>query len=642
MGAGALAVTALGGGLIACTSGGSPTPTPPSGGAGAGAELEAPMLAERVKAGSLPPLAERLPEVPMVQELFGGPGPYGGTIRAAQTTALQEQLNTMYGTYGLLEWNMLGTDGVPSLAETFEANEDNTVFTITLRKGLKWSDGEDLTNGDVLFALQDVIQHKTLNPTPPTWLRNTDGSDPQVEEVDGSIVVTFANPFALFRKYLYMPFLGPQTIKPKHYLSAFHPDYTDKDEVAAKAKKGGFDTWDQAFIARDNAWLNPDRPTAAAYVLKTAATGQTGTAEYERNPYYHKTDPDGRQLPYIDRVQAQVLEPDTLNLRAAGGQLDLQGLSLSFSSTGLLQESAQSKGYRVLRWKPASSQLNIFPNLSHKDEAVREIFQQLDFRAALSHAINRDELNTQLLGSIGTYRQFCPGPGDDYYVEGAGERFLEFDVARANALLDGLGLDQRDGDGTRLRPDGEPLDFVVIFVEANATAQVSDVLEYVANAWQQIGVKLTLKAVDNTLYYQLLPANDYDFIQYSGHMVDWDMEPIWFTPTSTQFRAAPAYADWLLTGGESGLRPTPEFEQLWTLWNELVQAPTDEERISVGQQITRQWDEQVYVLGLIDIPFRPIVVNSSLQNVRDDAEALLVFFHGFDGATHPEQLYYAS
>lgn len=345
-------------------------------------------------------------------------------------------------------------------------------------------------------------------------------------------------------------------------------------------------------------------------------------------------------MPYIDKVRGQILADETLNLRAAGGELDFQALSLAFGSTGLFQDSAEAKGYRVIRWRPAATLVNIFPNLSHKDPVTAKLFQEVDFRAALSHAINRDEMNSQLLGGAGSYRQFCPQEGDAYYVDGIGKRFLEFDVAKANALLDGLGLDKKNADGIRLNSAGKPLDFVVVFVEALSTVKVSAALQYVADSWAKVGIKLTLRAVDNTLYYQLLPANDYDFMQYTGHMLEWDMEPIWFTPTSSSFRTGPLFGAWCSTGGKQGQEPPEDIKNLYTLWGKLRQAPTDAERIAAGQAIAKQWDEKVYVLGLIDIPFRPAIANKKLKNVVD--QAILVYFHGFDGTTKPEQLYYAS
>src|SRR5690606_38478292 len=97
-------------------------------------------------------------------------------------------------------------------------------------------------------------------------------------------------------------------------------------------------------------------------------------------------------------------------------------------------------------------------------------------------------------------RQFTPQEGDPYYVEGIGQRFLEFDPDKANALLDGLGLDKRNSAGIRLGPDGKALDYVVVFVEALSTVQVSACLQYVADSFEKVGIKLTLRAVDNTLY----------------------------------------------------------------------------------------------------------------------------------------------
>lgn len=602
---------------------------------------ESPMLTGRVKAGQIPALAERLPKNPMVQEVWKAPGAYGRTLRYAMDEALASTATYLYADYGLLEWNMHGTEGVPSLAESVEASENNSVYTITLRQGLKWSDGQPLTNEDVLFALNDVLLNKTLNPTLPTWFRNFDGTDPTSTEQGGKVVITFNSPNSLFLKYLYMPFNSYQAVKPKHYLKAFHPNYTDPNQLAAAAKKAGLDKWDNLYATKDNPWLNAELPTAGAYVLKTAATGSSGTASYERNPYYYKTDSHGRQLPYIDRATVQVLSDDTLNLRAAGGELDLQSNVLAFTNTGLLQRNADAKGYRVMRWLARSNYVNLFLNLSNKDATLRNLLQNIDFRAALSQAIDRDALNKQLLGGVGDYRQFTPSEGDPYYVDGVGQRFLKHDVAAANRLLDGLGLTRRDGNGTRLRPDGKPLDVVVMFVEATEIVKISDALNFVVNAWKDIGVKLTLKPVDTGLFYNLRDSNDYDILEYTGHSVDWDMQPIWFVPQGGTF-SGPAFGAWFSSNGKSGMEPPQEFKDLWNLWGQLAQAPSDQARIAAGQQITKQWDEKVYVIGLIGTPFRPAIANKKLQNVRDDNQCPLVFMHGFDGVTKPEQLWFAS
>lgn len=643
LGGGALAAAATTG-LAACTNSSPPLPPSANGTSkGGAASLESPMLTERVKAGKLPKLAKRLPSNPMVQDLWKGPGQYGGTLHVAEDDALQAQVVTSYATYGLLEWNLKGTDGIPSLAASVEANSDNSEYTITLRDGLRWSDGEPLTTDDLLFAFKDVHLNKTLNPTPPVWFRNADLSDPKVAvKSDTVIVVTFNGPFSLFKKYLWMPFQSHQPIKPKHYLKAFHPSYTSKAKLAAAAKKAGFDTWDQLFAAKDDPWLNPDRPTAAPFMMMTAATGNTLTASYERNPYYFKTDPHGRQLPYIDKLQAQILSDDTINLRAANGELDLISLELAFTSTGLLQKNAKSKGFRTMRWQARSSNINLFLNLSHKDKITRNLFANIDFRAALSQAINRDDLNNQLLGGIGSYRQFTPQAPDAYAIPGIGQRFLKYDVDASNKLLDGLGLTSRNRSGTRLDSTGKPLEFVVIFVEDTSIVKLSDALNFVSNAWKQIGVKLTLKPVDNTLYYNILPSNDYDIIQYTGHSVDWDMEPIWFVPQNNSFRTGPAYGDWCSTNGKTGMEPTDDIKNLWSLWTKLVEAPTDAERVAAGKQIAKQWDEQVYVIGVIGVPFRPAIANVKLQNVRDDDQVPLVYFHGFEGVTRPEQQWFAS
>src|SRR5690606_28626228 len=157
------------------------------------------------------------------------------------------------------------------------------------------------------------------------------------------------------------------------------------------------------FADRADPWNNPELPVLGPYRL-TSAAGPGGTASMERNPYYWKTDPSGRQLPYIDKLQVQVLDQAALDLRASNGDLDFQGHFLGYNTTQVYLQNAESKGFRVLRWKPIASLLALAPNLSHADPAWRALFAEKDFRHALSYAINREEINQTLLGGLGEVR----------------------------------------------------------------------------------------------------------------------------------------------------------------------------------------------------------------------------------------------
>src|SRR5690606_8316331 len=205
----------------------------------------------------------------------------------------------------------------------------------------------------------------------------------------------------------------------------------------------------------------------------TEAPGASGHASAERNPYFWKVDPSGRQLPYIDKISFIFLEEDAFALRMANGDIDLSISAIGFKSVPLLLRNAEQNNYRVLRWKLDGSYNAVHVNQSHPDPVLRELYQNIDFRAGLSHAIDREEINQALLVGEGLIGHPCGTPGDPYYEEGMGMRFTEFDTDKANELLDAAGLTQRDDDNFRMRPDGKPLVLrALTFPSGNALPEI--------------------------------------------------------------------------------------------------------------------------------------------------------------------------
>ncbi|ACQ78858.1 extracellular solute-binding protein family 5 [Beutenbergia cavernae DSM 12333] len=600
--------------------------------------LESPMLAELVAAGSLPELAERLPATPMVVEPIEGTGAFGGTLQRAQTDATATGVMQSFAPTGLLEWNVASDASQESLAESYEISDDNRVYTFTLREGLKWSDGEPFTSADLAFAIENWLGNATLVPVPPFWYSDVDQQLPMFDAPDErTVVIEFREPFSLFEKYMCHPGVSTQFIKPKHYLEQFHPDFADQADVDAASAAAGFDSWDQYFADRDNTWTNPDRPTMGAFKVTAPASAQSGTATLERNAYFWKTDPDGRQLPYVDKIQVQVLDQSALDLRAANGDLDFQGYYLGYSTTETYLANAESRGFEVLRWTDTWSLLSLCFNLSHQNEALREVFLLRDFRFAMSHAINRDEINSTLLGGLGIIRNPVAPEGTEYGVDGSGQTAIEYDVDRANELLDGLGL-ALAGD-VRALPDGTPLELTLLYMDDNQGMSRADAFGMVQEMWAAVGVRLNLRPVDSTLYAQLRLANDFDVDGTSMIEEDFDLEPVWFVPTGGNSHTAPGFGLWYSTSGADGIEPPDEFKQLLANWDALRSAPTADDRVASGQEIMQAHNDNVYVIGLMKLPFQPVVVNSSLKNVRDDAPKMS-FYYGREGITKTEQIFF--
>ncbi len=149
----------------------------------AGKYKEAPVLAELVKAGKLPPVEQRLPENPMVVQAdevgqyggvwhrgFLGPSDFNGVNRVVYDVLVRFQPD--------------GATMEMKLAESVTPSPDYSTWTVKLRKGAKWSDGSPFTADDIMFWYKDVLLNKDLVPAISSWMLNKDATPALVEKID--------------------------------------------------------------------------------------------------------------------------------------------------------------------------------------------------------------------------------------------------------------------------------------------------------------------------------------------------------------------------------------------------------------------------------------------------------------------------
>ena len=600
---------------------------------------EAPMLAELVKSGKLPTLADRMPASPAVVKPMESVGKYGGTIRRAQVVAEDATGITALSRSSLAEWS-IGSDliATPGIAESWDISADGTTYLFHLRKGIRWSDGESFTSADIVFWYEAIAKNPDLTAAFPIWLQ-TDGKPVDISAVDESTVqfkFTAAN--GLLPRSLSFPGQGIGIIVPKHYLSQFHPNYADKAALDAAVKKSGFQTWKEFFLAKNSIWTNPDRPVMGAWKITQAVSGGTTRAIAERNPYYWKVDTDGNQLPYVDKLTFDVLDKSAITLRAANGEIDMQYKFLGFQDMPILQDGSAKGNYTVDQWHPDAPWIAMYMNQSHKDPVMRKLMQNVDFRAGLSHAINRDEMNQLLYLGLGGTQQPCAVPQDPYFVEGYGKRFTEFNTDTANQLLDKAGLDKRGSDGIRLRPDGKPITLTILTFQFETGVNASDGYELVKKYWDAVGVKTVLDIIDSPLWQERVQASDHDIAGYTVAGLLWDIDPLWYVPTAPQTYWAPLFGIWNASQGKEGEQPPELIQKLIELQRNMVTTTDDATRLDLGRQILGMHDENVWMIGTVTTPFQPTVVNNNLGNVV--AEAVGSWRAGHEQIAYFEQIYY--
>ncbi|MCX7795590.1 MAG: ABC transporter substrate-binding protein [bacterium] len=595
---------------------------------------EAPMLAELVKQGKLPPVEQRLPKEPLVVKVVEEIGQYGGTWRRAWLGPADGA-----GVDRLLMEPLLRYDSsykkVPQLAKSWKVSRDGKVFTFYLREGVKWSDGIPFTAEDVIFYYEDILLNKELTPVIPDWMQ-IDGTIGKVEKIDDYTVrFVFEKPYGFFIEQ-FSQIGGKEFYAPKHYLKQFHPKYTPKEKLDSIVKESGFQAWYQLFSQKMDQRLNPDRPTLRAWKLKTSATAPL--VIYERNPFYWKIDPEGNQLPYIDRIQMSLMEnKDMINLKAMTGELDFQHRHIIARNYTLFKENEKKGDYRVLRWKGCEgANFHFMFNQNYsKDPVLLQFLRNDKFRKALSLAINREEINQICFLGLGKPRQFSIISGLPYYDSEWEKLYAEYDPKRANELLDQIGLRKRDKDGFRLRPDGKVFS---ITLDATPWSGVeADVLELVKKYWEAIGIKVYINIIERSLYNTRVQANEVALPVWSCNGNFYGalrrLVPVYIGIDTW----ANEYTRWYLTGGKSGERPDRDIARLFELYNKLLATANEKERDAIAKAIINLHKKNLWFVGIVGEVMELAIVKNNFRNVPETL--LCDWFLYWPRNAEPEQFF---
>jgi len=244
----------------------------------------------------------------------------------------------------------------------------------------------------------------------------------------------------------------------------------------------------------------------------------------------------------------------------------------------VLAESRESGGYEFFDIVPSSMNTTIFAlNQTHKNEQLREIFQNKDFRAGLSHAINRQEIIDVVFVSQGEPWQLAPRSETPWYNETLAKQFTEYDVDLANEMLDRV-LPDKDGGGMRLLPNGEPFSFVVE-VAAEINPYWTDVANLVIDYWRAVGVNASLNPEDRSLMYSRKAANEHDCAVWGGDggLNDAMLEARWYYPHSDESLWGIAWVVWANRAGGNpqaeAMEPPESIQRQIEIYDEIEETP---------------------------------------------------------------------
>jgi peptide/nickel transport system substrate-binding protein len=533
---------------------------------------------------------------------------------------------------------------VPNVAKSWDWNDDYTQLTFHLRKGHKWSDGQPFTSADVKFWYDNLALDPNVIEKPKDYVLVA-GERMTIDTPDDETVV-FNLPAPKPGLLAHFATHFAQGFQPKHFLGQFHPDINpDADKLAAdlgfangyeviKAYFGNSD-WTDTPTPQLN---SPDKvanmpadtmPTLESFIL---VRDTTEGRHYVANPYFFQVDTTGQQLPYIneqDEIYANDQEVRLLKL--VNGEADYKTQSLQLADAPLLLENQEKGGYSI-HLKPKIAMHAVSFNVTSADEEKRAVFGDFRFRKAMSIAINREELNQTAYfgeGTIQQYTGFSPLPD---YIDAKWKTFAtEFDPDGAKALLDEVGVVDKDGDGFRDLPSGAPLVLNMQFATQGIAGQV---VELIGQHWSNVGINTTVKEITPDEYRSAQSSNQLDVGlwekgQPTGIILG--NNELWVPPFENYFahRTGMLWAEWVDSNGASGVEPPDYVKELVADINTLQSTPagTDEFK-AIANRLVANMTGNLLFIGTALTP-DPIYHRNALKNFTEFKTASYEYYRTY-------------
>ena len=581
---------------------------------------EAPSLAKKVAAGKLPPVDERLPFNPRklnFKNLGLKIGKYGGSIRMLMARAKDARQMSVYGYSRLVGYHPKTFELEADILESFEVEEGRR-FTFELRRGHKWSDGQPLTSEDFRYWWEDVANNKELSPVGPPKIMTINDELPIFEVINRyKFRYTWKRPNPDFLPRLASA--SPLYIyRPAHYMRQFHEKYTDQDVLKKTVKKSKQRNWAALHNKMDNLYRNDNVNLPVLQPWVSISKPSASRLIFKRNPFFHRVDPEGKQLPYADSFIFTIANNKLIPAKTGTGEVDLQARYLRFDDYTFLKKGEERSPYSTRLWKTAKgAHLALFPNLNVNNPILRKLIRDVRFRRALSLSVHRHEINQVIYYGLAIGGNNSVLPESPLYRPTYRNKWANFDLQKANQLLDEIGLVQRDSSGIRLMPDGSPLHLII--ETAGESTEQTDVLELVRDSWLKIGIKIFSKPSQRNVFRNRIFSGETAMSIWSGvenGLITADSSPAEFVPTSQQSLQWPKWGQYHETNGKAGEKPTGEHViHLLELYQRWKNTAAQKEKSKIWQKILEIHSDQIYSIGLVAAVLQPVVVSSQLKNV---------------------------
>jgi peptide/nickel transport system substrate-binding protein len=573
-----------------------------------------------VKSGAMDPIEKRIPSAPMVIDLEAKGrmfGQQGGNLRTMITRSKDVRQMVVYGYARLVGYNEryeLAPDILLSVGVA-----EGRIFTFKLRPGHRWSDGKPFTSDAFRYYWEDVANNEELSPSgPPAFLKVGDEYPRVLFPNETTIIYIWSKPNPSFLPALAQA--SPTFIyRPAHYLKKYHAKYADPEKLAAAVAKKKVRGWAALHNKQDNMgrFDNPSLPTLQPW-LPTETGSETRTI-FARNPYYHRIDSHGVQLPYIDTVEMSVVGAGLVAAKTNAGEADLQARGLDFNDVSILKKGeVDGEKYKVFLWpNGTASQIAIYPNLNHSDPLWASILRKVEFRRALSLGIDRRMINRALYFGLASEGNMTALPASPFYSEENLKTYTQYDPDKANKMLDDLGFTQRRADGIRMLSDGRPMR--ILIETAGERQEEENALQIIADTWRDIGIEMIMRPLDRDILRQHVFSGQAMAATWFG----WDngiptanTPPDYLAPRAQEFFSWPKWGQYYQTGGLAGEAvDMPKPARLMHLASVWAKSNDPEIRADIWREMLKIHADEMYAIGILSGAPQPVVVSNRLKNV---------------------------
>jgi peptide/nickel transport system substrate-binding protein len=570
-----------------------------------------------VDAGKLPAVADRLPKEPLVYKTANMPdgnGVYGDVMRhviGGRPEGWNFWAGQSYGWGGidiglvecltrtgpLFEVNAADLQPLPNLAKSWEWSEDGMTLTVHLIEGAKWSDGDGFDTDDIAFYWNDVIMDPEVTPLMGA-AQETYGAGTTLEVIDTyTFKMTFTTAFP--EQVLYSMAYGNFCPGPSHILKPAHPKHGGKD----------YASFHDAFPAD-----KINFPSMGAWTVVEHRPDDIVVTR--RNPYYWKVDEAGQQLPYLDEVHFRLSTWGDRDVQAVAGTGDFSNLEQAENFVESLKKAADPVSPARLAFGPRTIGYQVLFNMSAngwgepdaRGQAVRELNRNLDFRKAVSYAMDRPRLGDSLVKGPFT-AQYAGGllTSTNYY-DAASTVFFPFSVESAKEGLKAAGLEDSDGNGFVNVAGGDDLN-VTILVNADYATD-KNLAEGVISMMADAGVKVTLNS---------LTGKDYDNAREGGTF-DWllrrnDQEFVSVVQGVDRLApTGPTNSSWHRANAEGVTDVLPHEQLMIDAVNAFVGSRDAAVKTEAMKAYQKAFTENVNAVGLIAYP-GALIINKRFANI---------------------------